>query len=176
MKDFQQYLTEAKAKPIIYCDMDGVLADLVGHIGKLYGKKLTNGTFDEFVNPKKPEIDEKYPHLFAELPFMAGAKRLWQAITRHDVRILSAYPSKWQPNGKADKAEWIKKNLNPLPNKVHLVLRSEKKLYAKTGGTANILIDDWGKNIAEWEAAGGIGIKHTSVATTLARLKELGLA
>ena len=38
------------------------------------------------------------------------------------------------------------------------------------------LPDDHPKNIGEWEAQGGIGIHHTSVNGTIAKLKKLGFA
>ena len=37
----------------------------------------------------------------------------------------------------------------------------------------NVLIDDRPKNIEAWEAAGGIGILHTSAADTIDQLKKL---
>ena len=43
-----------------------------------------------------------------------------------------------------------------------------------TDGTPNALIDDYMKNIKEWEAKGGIGIHHTNVSKTIAELKKLG--
>ena len=54
------------------------------------------------------------------------------------------------------------------------MLRAEKQKYAKKNGVPNILIDDWKKNIVEWEAAGGIGILHKSASATIAQLKKLG--
>ena len=39
---------------------------------------------------------------------------------------------------------------------------------------SNILVDDYKKNIDEWESAGGVGIHHTSVSRTISELKELG--
>ena len=36
------------------------------------------------------------------------------------------------------------------------------------------LIDDYIKNIKEWEKKGGIGVHHTEVGKTLAELKRLG--
>jgi hypothetical protein len=54
------------------------------------------------------------------------------------------------------------------------VIRRDKQKFAKTNGVPNILIDDWGMNIDEWKAAGGIGIKHKSAAETIAALKKLG--
>ena len=38
----------------------------------------------------------------------------------------------------------------------------------------NILIDDYMKNIREWEAAGGIGILHTDASSTINDLKKVG--
>ena len=56
-----------------------------------------------------------------------------------------------------------------------MVLRSQKQSYAKTKEEKpNILIDDYIKNIREWEAKGGIGIHHTDVGKTISELKRLG--
>ena len=53
-------------------------------------------------------------------------------------------------------------------------MRSEKQQYAMTNGKPNVLIDDYIKNIREWEAKGGIGIHHTDVGKTISELKRLG--
>ena len=53
-------------------------------------------------------------------------------------------------------------------------MRSQKKSYAKTDGNPNVLIDDYDKNISEWEKSGGIGILHTNVGKTIGELKRLG--
>jgi len=55
-----------------------------------------------------------------------------------------------------------------------LVKRKQKQLYAMTNGKPNVLIDDYIKNIKEWEAKGGIGIHHTNVSKTITDLKRLG--
>jgi hypothetical protein len=45
--------------------------------------------------------------------------------------------------------------------KFHAVDRPQKRQYAKQAdGTPNLLIDDFDKNIAEWESAGGIGLLY----------------
>ena len=46
------------------------------------------------------------------------------------------------------------------------------RLYELDRG--KILIDDYDKNIREWEAKGGIGIHHTDVGKTISELKRLG--
>jgi hypothetical protein len=53
-------------------------------------------------------------------------------------------------------------------------LRSQKKDFATTDEKPNVLIDDYDKNIREWEAKGGIGIHHTDVGKTISELKRLG--
>jgi hypothetical protein len=55
-----------------------------------------------------------------------------------------------------------------------LVLRAQKASFAQTDGKPNVLIDDYIKNIQEWENKGGIGIHHTAVPKTLNELKRLG--
>jgi hypothetical protein len=64
--------------------------------------------------------------------------------------------------------------MSPIPQNIHITLRSDKKKYAKSNGIPNILIDDWEPNIAEWNAAGGIGILHKNTEDTIQRLKKLG--
>ena len=56
-----------------------------------------------------------------------------------------------------------------------MVRRDQKQAFVKdSDGEPNVLIDDYIKNIKEWEAKGGIGIHHLSVSTTLNELKKLG--
>ena len=53
-------------------------------------------------------------------------------------------------------------------------MRSQKQQYAVTDGKPNILIDDYMKNIKEWENKGGIGVHHTDPRKTIGELKRLG--
>ena len=59
-------------------------------------------------------------------------------------------------------------------SRINLVMRSQKQQYATTDGKPNILIDDYMKNINEWENKGGIGIHHTDPRKTINELKRLG--
>ena len=70
--------------------------------------------------------------------------------------------------------KWLKKNTKFKNADIHLVMRSQKQVYAMTQGKPNVLIDDYIKNIKEWEAKGGIGIHHTNVGKTISELKRLG--
>ena len=57
--------------------------------------------------------------------------------------------------------------------KINLVRKTTDK--AAWAGPDRILIDDKKEAIEPWEAAGGIGILHTSAADTIRKLKTLGL-
>ena len=57
---------------------------------------------------------------------------------------------------------------------VHLVLRAEKKNYAKINGKSTVLIDDYDKNCIEYDAAGGIAVKATTGPAVISQLKKLG--
>ena len=95
-------------------------------------------------------------------------------IIRYDAHVLSAFTGR-DPTSKVGKMKWLKKNTGFKRANVHLVLRSQKKSYAKTKEEKpNVLIDDYAKNIKEWEASGGIGILHTDVGKTINKLKGLG--
>ena len=72
------------------------------------------------------------------------------------------------------KKKWFSKNTNFKRSKIHLVTRAQKQAFAQTDGKPNDLIDDYIKNIKEWESKGGIGIHHTAVPKTLNELKRLG--
>ena len=89
------------------------------------------------------------------------------------ISILSAYSNR-DRNSKVGKMKWLRKNTKFKRANIHLVMRSEKQIYAMTDGKPNVLIDDYIKNIREWEAKGGIGIHHTNVGKTIGELKRLG--
>ena len=150
----------------IYCDMDGVLADFESGYEKLTGIDL-RGEFqkgDDFWDP----ISKAGVGFWAGLKWMPGGQELWDYIKPFDPKLLSA-PSREQ-SSRIGKAVWVK---HKLPG-TKLILRyaNQKKELATPD---SILIDDRQINIDQWEAAGGIGILHTSTANTIQQLQKLGL-
>jgi len=147
--------------------MDMVLCDFIGGYEKLTGKdfaKTDKETRWDAITAKKD--------FWHTLPWMPGAERMWKLINKYNANILSAYSNR-DNNSRGGKKAWLSRNAKPT-GRIHLVLRHEKQKYAMSNGKPSILIDDYMKNIKEWEAKGGIGIHHTSPSNTISQLKRYG--
>ena len=150
----------------IYCDMDGVLADFESGYEKLTGVDL-KGEFkkgEDFWDP----ISKAGIGFWAGLKWMPDGQKLWDYLKPFDPVLLSA-PSREQ-SSRIGKHVWVKQK---IPG-TKLILRyaSQKQELANP---ESILIDDRQVNIDQWEAAGGIGILHTSTDNTISQLQKLGL-
>ena len=169
MKTLMEVMKVAKDDfPTIYCDMDEVLCAFLKGAEKVIGRDFPSMDKDE----RWKKISNT-KNLRSKLDWMPGAKRLYDFIIRYDSRILSAYSNR-DGNSKIGKMKWLKKNTDFKRGDINLVMRSHKQKYAMANGKPNVLIDDYIKNINEWEAKGGIGIHHTSVGKTISELKKLG--
>jgi 5'(3')-deoxyribonucleotidase len=177
MKTLEQLrLVTEQDLPSIYCDMDGVLVDFVGGAERVGAKLPPESERANTTQDEKNAIWNKITSVkdfWANLSWMPGAKKLYQRISKYDAHILSAY-AKRDSSSITGKRKWLKKNTNFKSGKINLVMRSQKKNFATVGGKSNILIDDYEKNIREWEAAGGVGIIHKNVNETIAKLNKLG--
>jgi 5'(3')-deoxyribonucleotidase len=157
--------------PQIYCDMDQVLVNFLSGANKV----LVAQGLEPFQHTDKEhrwEAMSKVPKFWANLEPMPDAMTLWRFIRPHNPYILST-PSHRMPTSKPEKMEWIRKHLGNV-EKVFLVPRKEKQRFAMTDGKPNLLIDDYIKNIKEWEAQGGIGIRHINSMNTISQLRKLG--
>ena len=160
-------LREEETQYTIYCDMDGVLVDFDRGYQELTGMTTQQADAiggDTFWEP----LIKAGAKWWITLNWMSDGKQLWNYIKKYNPILLSA-PSR-EESSKLGKRVWVKRE---LPD-VKLILRpaSQKQQYASP---TSILIDDREKNIDQWEAAGGIGILHTSAANTIEQLKQLGL-
>ena len=171
MKSFSE-IAEVKVTrddlPSIYCDMDMVLCDFM--------KSADNVVGGSFVQADKSDRWNKISNtknFWVNLEWMPGAKRLYQKIMRYDPYILSAFSGR-DPTSKNGKLKWLAKNTDFKKRNILLVMRSQKQKYATTNGKPNVLIDDYIKNIKEWESKGGIGLHHTSVGKSIGELNRLG--
>jgi len=157
---------EEKVNYKIYCDMDGVLTDFELGYEKLTGIDL-KGEFqkgEDFWDP----ISKAGVGFWAGLQWMPGGKELWAYLKPFNPVLLSA-PSR-EESSRIGKAVWVK---HKIPG-TKLILRYAKQKQ-QLATPNSILIDDRQVNIDQWEAAGGIGILHTSTNNTISQLKQLGL-
>lgn len=154
-------LTSAhRSRPVVYLDMDGVLADFFGEVAREH--KV--GYWRE-IHRKDLGVDQiaQQPGFFADLPVMAHAAQLMMgvlALTDH-YSILSSPLMSEVEQSSSEKSEWLEKHLGRHQPQA-VIFDHEKFKYARQAdGTPNILIDDWDTNIGLWESMGGIGILHT---------------
>ena len=170
MKELVQ-LTEVSNEdlPEIYCDLDEVLVDFMRGADAVVG-----GSFVKLDKGERWNKVFQTKGFWANLGWKPNAKRLHDFIIKYNPHVLSAYTAR-DPTSKVGKMKWLKKNTGFKRANIHLVLRSQKQAYATNSvGEPNILIDDYDKNIREWEAKGGIGIHHTDVGKTISELKRIG--
>ena len=169
MKNLMEVMKVSKDDlPAIYCDMDEVLCAFLKGANKAIG-----GDFPSMDKNKRWKLIGQTKDFWANLDWMPGGKLLYQFIEKYDPYVLSAYSGR-DPTSKNGKMKWLAKNTNWKKGRINLVMRSQKQKYATSNGKPNILIDDYIKNINEWENKGGIGVHHTNVSKTIGELKRLG--
>ena len=155
--DMNEALGQLNQDSKIYIDMDGVLADFFGEWAKLMNK--TSWTDIKDINPALQKIRDT-DDFWLNLPLTSNAKNLLSIVkkVKGSYTILSS-PLADDPKSEPHKREWIKKNLSFFPPE-DIIITTNKAKYATNGDVPNILIDDYGVNINQWESAGGIGFKH----------------
>lgn len=161
--DVPDNLEEKEAKGLskkseIYVDMDGVLVDFFGAWTKLMGVKNWKDISNINVGLDKIRSTKDF---WTNLKPTANADNLLGIIKtiKGNYNILSA-PLADDHRVEPSKREWVKKHLKAFPPD-EVIITSNKKQYAvQSDGTPNVLIDDFGQNVAKWEASGGVGFKH----------------
>lgn len=159
---------------IIYSDSDGVICDFRAGARKVLGRDFNNKSRNE--DGARLNAVEDY---WETLPPMPDLDLYWGFIKKYHPHILTAVPSypwvfEWEQVDRGKRA-WYHHHLPEIPQRnIHIVEREQKRDYARTGKTKNVLIDDHEQNCQEFEAAGGIGIFHHSAKTTIIQLKALG--
>jgi hypothetical protein len=163
-------------KPIVYLDMDGVLADFFGGVEFLYGvehwKQLTN---DKTKDLKKEVIDRiTGTDFFAVLPKFPTADALIDMVKKFTGGKFSINTSPLRgdhENSAKYKKVWISNNIEQ-PDEIVVTGRKETYATNKGTGTPNILIDDRPINIQKWQAAGGYGILYQANRDPLSKVQQ----
>lgn len=186
----EKTLPKQSLAPKVFCDLDGVLADFYGGMMAAYPAMKIPTDVEKFLDGERNwgQVWKEHPHLFRTLPLLADAKVLMTGLLRlRDkgyirLAILSAIPSVWadqsvtRQSSATDKKQWVQEHF-PTVNIDDIIVcrRSEKVQYALEERVEKhpipILIDDFPKNIHEWENIGkSFGILHTSAQSSLMAL------
>lgn len=151
--------------------MDGVLTNFEGSF-----LKLSDGIVcDVYETTQGREkfwklIDAEGLSWWSHMPWMSDGKILWEYLKDRKPYVLSA-PAKMLPQSRKGKKIWAGRELGTkVP--LRLVKAKLKQNFAHPNA---VLIDDHQRNVEQWEAAGGIGILHTSTKDTIRQLKSIGL-
>lgn len=156
-------------KPIVYVDMDGVLADLYSHAAEIsdveHYNQMTPEQWETFFK------DSNAYHLFRDIQPFSTANQLLELVKKYagGYTILSSPLSFDRAGSIKGKSEWLKKHIKVAPDRV--VFEHEKYKYAvQPDGTPNILIDDYGVNTRAWDAAGGTAVKYQADEDNLSKV------
>jgi len=184
----------------IFCDMDGVLVDLVGGVNEaLYSdppqdasdnyKKiqikaravLDNQTLSSEHLDKTHKLFKKETRNFLYRVLMDN-RRFWMGLKwLPGGKELWEYIEKYDPiilskptdlQAVIGKKKWVKDNIG-LP-KERVQIRYDKSPYASYNGKTGILIDDFESNIDKFQVAGGRTILYNNTYQAIKELKSFG--
>jgi|TARA_R110001592_G_scaffold161707_1_gene394413 5'(3')-deoxyribonucleotidase len=145
----------------IYVDMDGVLADFFGEWAKLMKVSHWTELGKEHSIPDALQAIRDSNEFWLNIPMLPKAKELLLLIKKlKGSYYICSSPLADDPNSVPHKEEWIRRHLSFFPPKKVFITSNKPKYALRKDGTANILIDDFGKNINAWQDAGGVGFKY----------------
>ena len=150
----------------LYCDLDGVLADLEGGYKRAFGIE-TNKTLDNI----DWALVNTVPNFFESIPLMKDAPSLWSSIAPHRPVILTGAPKELFEEASANKREWVRRHIGDHVE-VRCCRSSEKSKHCKPG---DVLIDDWEKYRDRWVKAGGLWVTHVDASKTIFVLRAMGV-
>lgn len=148
-----------EAKPIVYLDMDGVLADMFGEAAKREGAPHWRKA-----RKIKDRIDQvaQEPGFFRDLPVLKNAGILVNGVLKlaGEFSILSSPLMSNVAGSSKEKTQWLQRHFKKHQPQAVIFDHQKEKFARQPDGTPNILIDDWDTNIRLWNANGGIGILY----------------
>lgn len=152
----------------IYVDADGVIVD--------FDLKIQN------ITGTRPHQMNKGKMWAAVRRYIAGGGRFWydmapmsdaDELMNHlkslDIPFSILTAGGDEPSATQDKIDWFAERY-PGVDVIVVHKSGDKAAYASP---QTILIDDREKSITPWEAAGGIGILHTSASDTIRQLSDV---
>ena len=162
-----------QARPVVYIDMDGVLADMWGEVARHHG-------VDHWRTARKThkriEQVAKRPGFFRRLPPLPNAARLIRSVLKAvgEYSILSSPMQSRVEQSSEEKTDWLQHHLKRNAPTAIIYDHNKEKYARRSDGTHNILIDDFETNVELWRARGGVGIlyKDSEVDAALTELQR----
>jgi len=192
--------TEIMQKYQIFCDMDGVLVDLVGGVGDLVYADPPKDASEKYIKAQHKAMEAlegkplKTENLDKNSPFfkkdartflyrvMMNNRHFWMDLDwMPEGKQLWDYIEKYDPvilskptdlQAVIGKKKWVKDNLDLSKERVQI--RYDKTPYAQHNGKIGILIDDFESNTTKFNMAGGRTILYKSAHQAIKELKTLG--
>ena len=164
------------SKPIVYIDMDGVLADFFGGVEQMYGVQHWKELVSDKTKDLKTEVINRITgtDFFATLPKFNDVGELISMVKEFTGGNFSINTSPLRgdnENSAKYKKLWIQNNIEQ-PDEIVITGRKESYAKDKASGTPNILIDDRPVNIQRWQGAGGYGILYQANRDSLTKVKQ----
>ncbi len=191
---------EVNNKYQIFCDMDGVLVDLVGGVGEALYSDPPESASENYIKIQKQarkaldnqplrseHLDKSHPLFVKEsrnflYRVLRDNRRFWMGLKwLEGGKELWNYIEKYDPiilskptdlQAVIGKKKWVKDNIG-LP-KERVQIRYDKSPYAKYEGKVGILIDDFESNTSKFGGAGGRTVLYKSVHQAIKELKSFG--
>lgn len=136
------------------------------------GKKLyvdMDGTLCRFHDADHRYIENMWTQGFYKglEPFknlVAGLRLFMKDHPDIDVYVLSAVLDTEPPFVEAEKREWLHIYLPEIPdhNMIFVPAGADKSAYVGTASENDVLLDDYNKNLREWQEAGGTAVKFVN--------------
>lgn len=145
----------------IYLDLDGVIRDWAGGVGKLFEHPFTPDRWDYYIwYCNNYDIDkdkfwtdqDEHPTFWTELETYPHTTDLLKALSSYGDVTLCTSPMK---DNAGLSQRWIKKWLPFYYDNNKYILTPCKE---KVAGPGKILIDDYEENCRKWRDAGGLSI------------------
>lgn len=116
-------------KRVIYCDMDGVVADFNNEPNAVERFRVEKGFF------------------FKLKPIEVNVKAVKELARYNEVYILTASPN---PRADKDKIKWLKKYMPFIAKENIIICRNGERKVDFMKSDNGILLDDYSVNLKEW--------------------------
>jgi 5'-nucleotidase len=147
----------------VFVDLDGVLADFDAAFPRVFNlnhRNIDDETMSRCING--------HPSFFADLEPMPQALDFFKAIRCLKPIILTACPKGAYAAAALQKRQWVRQHLGDDVMVLPVMGGGFKPLFMQADG--DILIDDYRRNIEQWNHSGGTGILHRNFQRTVEQL------